>query len=243
MGTQTANQDEADTSPSDVRLDNGETLAQAAYRALRIDIIRGVRLPGERLRIEKLKALYAVGPTPLREALQMLAADQLVTAEGNRGFTVAPLDYREFEDLNIARTAIEVAALRLSIANGDEDWEASVVAASYLMKKQDKALQLSKSSVPDSWENANTAFHSAMVAACGSQWLLKVRASLHDQCARYRRASVYQKLGQRDLDKEHQEITAAILARDVDLACELTTRHFALTASSLTDAPGIGALG
>ena len=233
MGTQTVNQDEAETSPSDVQLDTGETLAQAAYRALRIDIIRGVRQPGERLRIEKLKALYAVGPTPLREALQMLAADLLVIAEGNRGFTVAPLDYKEFEDLNTARTAIEVAALRLSITNGDEDWEAGVVAASYLMNKQDKALQLSKSSVPDSWENANTAFHSAMVAACGSQWLLKVRASLHDQCARYRRASVYQKLGQRDLEKEHQEITAAILARDVDLACELTTRHFALTASSL----------
>ena len=108
---------------------------------MRIDIIRGVRAPGERLRIEKLKTIYNVGPTPLREALQMLVADQLVLTEGNRGFTVAPLDFEEFEDLNIARTAIELAALRLSIEKGDTEWEAGVVAASYLMKKQDAALR------------------------------------------------------------------------------------------------------
>ena len=88
-----------------------ETLAQAALRVLRHDIIHGTRAPEERLRIEKLKMIYAIGPTPLREALQMLVAEGLVLTEGNRGFTVAPLDYDEFLDLNIARTAIERAAL------------------------------------------------------------------------------------------------------------------------------------
>ena len=107
MQNQTAEKFGDPQNPSDVQLDTGETLAQAAYRALRIDIIRGIRPPGERLRIEKLRTLYAVGPTPLREALQMLATDGLVLAEGNRGFTVAPLDNTEIEDLNIARTAIE----------------------------------------------------------------------------------------------------------------------------------------
>jgi GntR family carbon starvation induced transcriptional regulator len=129
--------------------------------------------------------------------------------------------------------------LRLSIAKGDTEWESKVVAASYLMRKQDIALAQITSGVPDSWEDANTAFHSAMVTACGSKWLLKVRASLHDQCARYRRASVYQKLGQRDLDAEHQAISEAVLSREVDLACELTAQHFALTATSLSDAASL----
>ncbi|MFT6773615.1 MAG: GntR family carbon starvation induced transcriptional regulator [Paracoccaceae bacterium] len=220
---------------SDVRLDEGQTLAQAAYRALRIDIIRGVRPPGERLRIEKLKSIYNVGPTPLREALQMLSADQLVLAEGNRGFTVAPLDFVAFGDLNTARTAVETAALRLSVVHGDEAWEAGVVAASYIMRKEDAALAPSALAVPDSWERANAGFHAAMVAGCGSQWLLRIRADLHDQCERYRRASVYQKIGQRNLSAEHGAIAAAVLVRDADLACKLTARHFALTASSLSD--------
>lgn len=220
-----------------VHLDSGGTLAQAAYRALRTDILSGVRPPGERLRIEKLKSLYGVGPTPLREALQMLATDQLVIAEDNRGFTVAPLEPAEFADLNIARTAIELSALRLSIEHGDAEWEASIVAASYLMRKHDEALAQTTSGVPDSWEAANAGFHTAMVAACGSRWLLRLRASLHDQCARYRRASVYQKLGQRDLCSEHQAISQAVLARDADRACDLTAQHFALTAAGLPDTP------
>ena len=215
--------------------DGGETLAEAAYRALRVDIIRGRRPPGERLRIEKIKAIYGIGPTPLREALHRLSSERLVIAEGYRGFTVAPLEPAEFADLNIARTALEKEALRLSISRGDDAWEARVVAASYLMQKEDAALASARGGVPDSWERANAAFHSAMVSACGSAWLLRMRAGLHDLCERYRRASVYQRLGARDLGSEHAAISRAVLDRDAELACTLTERHFALTASVLTD--------
>jgi DNA-binding GntR family transcriptional regulator len=214
---------------------DGETLAQAAYRTLRQDIISGRRPPGERLRIAKLTTLYGVGPTPLREALQKLGQDGLVMAEDNRGFAVAELDPAEFADLNTARTAIETEAIRLSLARGDDDWEARVVAASYIMQKEDAALSQSAGPVTDSWERANAAFHSAIVSACGSHWLLRVRTQLLDLCERYRRASVYQKIGTRDLGAEHAAIAEAVLARDADLACALTKRHFARTAEALRD--------
>lgn len=48
---------------------DSDTLADVAYKRLRRDIIIGDRPPGERLRIEKLKAIYGIGPTPLREAM------------------------------------------------------------------------------------------------------------------------------------------------------------------------------
>lgn len=213
-----------------------ETLAQTAFRAIRTDIIRGVRKPGERLRIERLRSIYEIGPTPLREALQRLGQDGLVIMEGNRGFRVAPLDPSEFTDLNTARTSIEKEALRLSILRGDNDWEAKVVAASYIMKKEDLALAEGGEGVPDSWERANGEFHFALVSACGSNWLLRVRSSLHDLCERYRRAAIYQKLGSRNLQDEHSAIAEAVLARDTDLACALIEKHFALTASTLYDA-------
>lgn len=222
----------ATQSPSSLSCEAGETLAQAAYRTLRRDIICGTRVPGERLRIEKLKSIYGVGPTPLREALQKLSQEALVHAEGNRGFSVAPLDPAEFADLNLARTAIEKEALRLSIAAGDDAWEAAVVAASYIMRKEDAALAAGNH-VTDSWERANARFHTAMVSACGSQWLLRLRNSLHDLCERYRRVSVYQLLGSRDLGAEHAAIAEAVLDRDSRRACALTEQHFGLTASSL----------
>lgn len=215
----------------------GETLTEAAYRAIRHDIIRGIRAPGERLRIEKLRQLYDIGPTPLREALQKLSAEQLVLSEGNRGFTVAPLDFDEFFDLNIARTDVEMAALRRSIAGGDPSWEARVVAASYIMAKEDAALGSAGGVVPDSWEEANAAFHSALVSACGSAWLLRVRSGLQDLCERYRRASVRGRGGARHLGEEHAAISQAVLARDTERACELLRRHFETTAQDLSVTP------
>jgi|TARA_R110002124_G_scaffold16649_2_gene70787 GntR family transcriptional regulator, carbon starvation induced regulator len=214
------------------RLD-GLTLADTAYARLRKDIIVGTRPPGERLRIEKLKTIYEIGPTPLREAMQKLAQDGLVVGEGNRGFTVAPLDAEEFGDLNTARTAIEKEALRLSLAKGSQEWEASVVASAYIMAKEDERLARTNGELLDSWERANADFHAALVSACGSTWLLKVRSGLHDLCERYRRASVYLKLGTRDLKSEHAAIAEAALARDIERTCQLTETHFALTASAL----------
>lgn len=211
----------------------GESLAQAAYRRLRQDIITGHRPPGERLRIAKLKTIYAIGPTPLREALQKLGQDGLVLALDNRGFAVADLDPAEFADLNTARTAIETQAIALSLAQGDDAWEARVVAASYIMQKEDAALARGPGPVSDTWERANADFHSAIVSACGSRWLLRLRAQLHDLCERYRRASVHQGLGTRDLGAEHAAISAAALARDVARTTALTTQHFARTQSAL----------
>lgn len=217
-----------------VTQEGAETLTQIAYRAIRKDIIRGTRAPGERLRIERLRQLYDIGPTPIREALQKLSAERLVLAEGNRGFMVAPLDFNEFMDMNLARTEIELAALKRSIALGDDAWESRVVAASYIMAKEDSALEASRGAVPDSWEEANAAFHTALVSACGSRWLLRVRGSLQDLCERYRRASVRQHRGSRPLVAEHAAISEAVLARDVARASELLTRHFELTARDLS---------
>ncbi|NNE87562.1 MAG: FCD domain-containing protein [Silicimonas sp.] len=208
---------------------SGETLADSAYARLRRDIIAGVRAPGERLRIERLKAIYGIGPTPLREAMQKLAQDGLVISEGNRGFTVAPLDAAEFHDLNLARTVIEKEALRLSIERGDNLWEARVVAAAHIMGKEDAILSEAPDALPDTWEGANAELHAALVSACGSNWILKIRTDLHDLCERYRRASVYQKIGTRDLQAEHSAIVEAALARDADKACALIGAHFALT--------------
>lgn len=210
----------------------GDTLTEAAYEALRRDIIRGSRTPGERLRIGRLTELYGVGPTPLREALQRLSAEGLVLTGGNRGFTVIALDMAEFHDLNIARTAVEREALRLSLTRGDEAWEAGVVSAAYRMQKADAALASGDQDL-DRWEAANEAFHLAIVAACGSNWLLRIRKNLHDQCERYRRASVYLRRGTRDLGAEHAAILQAVLARDTGRTADLTEAHYAATAAHL----------
>lgn len=208
----------------------GQTLADEAYRAIKSDIVRGERPAGERLLIEKLRTIYNIGPTPLREALQRLSADRLVITEGNRGFAVAPFDAEEFTDLNTARIAVEKEALRLSLARGEVDWESGVVAAAYVMECEDRALPEVDGPVPDSWEQANATFHASLVAACGSKWLLWTRSHLHDLCERYHRAAVASASGNRALHVEHSELAQAALARDSAAVCALTERHYSRTA-------------
>ena len=211
------------------------TLVEQAVARLRKDIIAGVRAPGERLRIERLRGIYGIGPSPLREALQRLAGDGLVIVASNRGFHVAPLDAAEFLDLNRARVAIETAALRLSIAQGCEEWEARVVAAAYSLEKKDILLAEGALQDFDRWEELNGRFHDALVDACGSRWLLRHRQMLQAQCERYRRASVYHDRLRRNLLEEHRAIAGAVLARDADRACALVTDHYVRTADRLLE--------
>ena len=221
-----------------------ESMAQRAHRLIRADIISGARHPGERLRIEMLKTVYDIGPTPLREALQKLSTEGLVLALEKRGFMVSPLDLDEFSDLNIARIEIEKVALTRSLALGDSLWESRVVAATYLMNKEDETLLASGAGVSDAWELANAEFHAAMIAACGSKWLLQMRDQLQDMCERYRRSSISQSTkktvnGNRNVGKEHAAISDAVLSRNSELACQLTESHYMKTLSRLKGNPNL----
>src|ERR1043165_5165458 len=64
-------------------------VGDAAYSRLRADILGGELLPGMKLKLDALRDRYEVSVNTLRETLSRLAADGLVEAEGQRGFTVA----------------------------------------------------------------------------------------------------------------------------------------------------------
>lgn len=198
---------------------------EQCYKTIKRDIISGKRRPGERLRIDRLRAIYGVGASPIREALQRLAADGLVHALERRGFQVAPIDKAEFLDLNLARMNVEAAALRLAIEHGDDEWESNIVAATYRLEKGDHLLGVDTTGALDSWEELNKAFHAALVAGCPSRWLIRTRAMLHDQCERYRRIAVTGDRSRENLLEEHRRIAHAALDRNIELADELLREH------------------
>lgn len=102
------------------------TLGEAAYQRLRADIVVGAFKAGEPLRLEALRQRYGLSFSPLREALMRLQSERLVAATALRGFSVAPLSREEIEDATETRILIESEALRRSMRNGDDDWEADI---------------------------------------------------------------------------------------------------------------------
>lgn len=202
-----------------------KTLVESSYNRLRSDIIAGKLVPGAKLRIEELRDDYRVGASPLREALNRLAGEGFVTVEEQRGFKVAPVSQDDLKDLSRMRIMLECEALRESIRNGDDEWEANLVAAHHRLQKAERSYGRNLGE----WEQRNEEFHEALVAACASSWLLRLRHVLYEQHKRYRFIAILSPQQDRDVHGEHREILEAALARDVEAATEATERHIQFT--------------
>ncbi|MGO9008294.1 MAG: GntR family transcriptional regulator [Beijerinckiaceae bacterium] len=205
--------------------ETGRTLVEDAYEALRQEIIEGALVPGAKLRTEELRGRYKIGASTVREALTRLLGEALVTAEGQRGFRVAPISLDDFRDLTEVRKLIETEALRQSIATGDEAWESRVVAAYYRLSKTEERLAEEPERYWAEFEERNREFHLALIAACSSRWLHQIYGMLYQQSERYRRLSVAKRTVPRDVHAEHKAIFDATIARNPERACSLLGDH------------------
>lgn len=210
------------------------TLVEFAYEAIRHDILSGVLPPGEKLRVEMLKEHYQVGSSTLREALTLLVADALVTAEGQRGFRVTPISLDDIRDITAMRKMLETQALRQSIERGGDDWEANLVAAWHRLSKVEERIYEDTQGLSAEWEERNQAFHEALIGACESHWLRHFRDILYHQSERYRRIALTGRVVPRNVHDEHRAIFEATMARDADTACRYTEDHIDRTLDTLS---------
>lgn len=210
-------------------LDEPKTLARQAHNLLRHDILSGGLRPGERLRTRELQSRYGLGLSPLRESLQRLSAEGLVVMDEQRGFSVAPVSRAELKDLTLARTALESAMLPLAMAQGDAEWEALIVAAFHRLSRTPLPTGPELKESARLWEARHRAFHEALVAGCGSPWLMRLHEQMVDQTERYRMIRLQhlsrRKPAARDVQAEHQALMESVLARDTPKAVRLMVAH------------------
>ena len=89
-----------------------EGRVEALYNRLKeMTVNFGVR-PGERLNEVALARALDASRTPLREALNRLAAERLIEFQPGKGFFCRDLDARSIFDLYELREAVECAAVR-----------------------------------------------------------------------------------------------------------------------------------
>ena len=207
---------------------HARTLVESSYNRIRSDIIGGKLAPGSKLRIDELRGDYKIGASPLREALNRLAGEGFVTVEEQRGFRVAPVSPDDLRDLSRMRVMLECEALSESVRNGGDEWEANLVAAHHRLQKAEQSFGKDLAE----WEQRNDEFHEALLAACPSPWLLRLRHVLYEQHKRYRFIAILSQQEGRDVHREHREILEAALARDVTAACKATELHIQYTMES-----------
>ncbi len=221
---------------------NGEspkTLASVLVDRIRADIVSRVLPPGSKLRLRELSARYETGINPLREALARLAAVGLVLVEDQRGFRVAPVSMHDLEDLTRVKRQIYAIALRASIERGDVAWEARVIAAHHELARVTPSKPGSAVADEAAFEQYHRRFHTALIEACDSPWLMHFHDVLYEQSLRYHGQAMQHGDTWRDSLREHRAIMKAVLARDADAAVKLFNEHVGLTTDFLAHVRGL----
>jgi DNA-binding GntR family transcriptional regulator len=213
-----------------------ETLAVNVYEQVRLAILNGRFAPGERLKPADLSGRYGVSFGVMREALNLLAAKDLVRMDRNRGWQVTPLSLEALASLTDARKVNECAALRLSVARGGVVWESQAIAAHHRMASLPMLLPGDPPSRNEEWALAHIDFHLTLIEACGNPVLLDICARLSDGAEMYRAWSGpgVREL-KRDVAGEHKALLEAAIAHNADGAVALLEAHLDRTRAIITD--------
>jgi len=190
---------------------------KAIYKVLKSQIIEGRRAPGEELKILPLAKAMDISIVPLREAVQMLAAEKLVELRPRRSPVVARLDVGDLVEMNQIRGALEPIILADAVRRHTAktlDECGKVLRRTLKVKDPCKMVELNKN------------FHLALLAPSRLQRSLDIVADQYDGIARLAQILVVtheSQLGK--LHEEHARIFDAARKGDADGAVAEMTRH------------------
>ena len=198
-------------------------VGSTTYQQIKRDIIFGDLTPGNKLKLDGLRERYAASMSTLRETLSRLASEGFVAAEEQRGFFVTPVSRDDLVEIANLRILLECHALRLSIDNGDADWEGNLVAAHHKLSIMEQKMLAGDDDEVETWKRYDWEFHLAMIAACGSANLLSLHSILYDKYLRYQMLVLTYR-GDEAVD-EHYQMFKAALSRDSDLSVSWLKTH------------------
>ncbi|MGL4319534.1 MAG: GntR family transcriptional regulator [Paracoccaceae bacterium] len=181
-----------------------------AYTLILEAIDAGFFKPGDRLVESELADRFGVSRTPVREALQRLETQGMLSRDG-RSLIVASLDHNQLAELYAVRTELEGLAARLA-ARAATDEEVRVLRG---MVEEDRKLI---GGDPKDLSRANKRFHKQIHLASHNRFLIQQLDLVHRSMALMATTS-FAAEGRDELGlAEHDRIIAAIEARDPEAA-------------------------
>jgi DNA-binding GntR family transcriptional regulator len=193
--------------PTGIPAEADYTSKERIYRQLRRSIIMGHRQPGERLSVPELTRTYHSGITPVRDALQMLGQEGLVTIKPRSGYFVTRVTLKELRDLLDLREILEIAAIERAAERITETEleQMAHVHAGYTGDDDESY---------DRYTDENRGFHYLLAEASGNRELADSLGRLHDRLARF---MVLRHAGETQVNT-HAHIVDALRQKDVPAA-------------------------
>jgi DNA-binding GntR family transcriptional regulator len=185
----------------------GDTSKNLIYKEVRRSIITGHRKPGERLDLETLSKRYGTSVTPLRDALQMLSQEGLVTIKPRSGYFVTHITLKQLRDMLELREILEVASIERAVLRITEEQfeQLEHVHAGYTGDDDESY---------DRYMDENRRVHYLIAQVSGNQELAEMLGHLLDRLASF---MVLCRAGE-TLERRHALLIEALRTRDVATA-------------------------
>ena len=202
-------------------------LHEEAADRLRDLIVQGRLAAGARLNERLLTTQLGVSRTPLREAFKVLATEGLVELLPNRGAIVSHMDPVRLSDSLAVMGALEALAGELACRNATEAQLNEIRALHYEMLAYHARGDLA------GYFKFNQAIHLKIVKYSGNAVLYNTYRQLNGNVRRARYMANLSKERWDAAVREHEEILAALGARDVKRIQALLSDHLAHKLSSV----------
>jgi DNA-binding GntR family transcriptional regulator len=193
--------------PSDSNENNNVVSKNRIYKELRRTIIMGRCKSGSRLIVKDIAKRYSTSVTPVRDALQMLSHEGLVTIKPRSGYYVTALTLKQLRDLLDMRRILETAAIEKAVLRitPEQLEELQKIHAGYT--GEDDASY-------ERYTEENRKFHYLIAVASGNMVLADEVKKLHDRLARF---MVVQRIGEKQI-RMHNRIIEALQEHDLEKA-------------------------
>lgn len=203
-----------------------QTFSGRSLEVLREMVLNGTLKAGERLNEVELATALGISRGPLREAIQRLRSEGLLTAVSHRGTYVRTFTADELSEIYEVRIALETHAVRLAAASCSRE---DIEELRSLLEETEHVLTAGG----DRAYPRDLDFHERIVALADNQALLDAATEVHRQVDLARSRSAHEPGRARDAFVEHKEILEHVTAGRAERAAKTMTRHLR---SSLSNA-------
>jgi len=186
---------------------------------LREMIVIGDLEPGSKVPEQGLAAKFGVSRTPLREALKVLASEGLITLTPNKGATISQLTLEDLEEAFPVMGALEALSGELAC---ERISDAGIDAIRRLHVQM--IIHFQANEMPE-YFRCNQEIHNQILAAADNATLTSMYRSLSGRVRRARYVANISKKRWQQAVKEHEEIIAALSARNGSALSEVLKRH------------------
>ena len=193
-------------------------LSETAYQSLRESILSGQFQPGDRLREGELATSLGISRTPLREAMQRLESEGLLTAAPRRGLVVTELEREDIAALYAVREVLEGLAGRLAAQHASS---VEIDAMRELLEQQTKASKHDAATLA----RLNKQFRDLVHLATRNRFLISALETLEIPVAALPSPAFATSGHGAAAHKDHADLLKAIERRDSERAAELSAAH------------------